>query len=112
MGISFDELSDLRRAATAPFTSAGGHRVFALDTNDDSLTLAVGTHEIYNAGSELAYVRLGSATSIPSDKAAETGAQAVVPGGGVLTVAVPEATDLHAKTASSTTTLHIVRKGA
>lgn len=112
MGISFDDLSDLRRAASAPFTSAGGHRVFALDTSDDSIILAVGTHEVFNAGSELAYIRLGAATAVPSDKAAETSGQAVIPGGGALTVAVAEATDLHAKTGSSTTTLHIVRKGA
>lgn len=112
MGITFDELSDLRRAGTAPFTATGGHRIFALDTSDDSITLAAGTHEVFNAGSELAYIRLGAATAVPSDKAAETSAQAVIPGGGVLSIAVAEATAMHAKTASSTTTLHLVRKGA
>lgn len=102
--------SDGLRAAAAPLTSGGGHRVFALDTSSDSITLAAGTHEILNAGSELAFVRLGSAVSVPSDKAAETSAQGFVPANGALTVFVAADTALYAQVASGTTTLHIMRK--
>ena len=102
--------SDLSRAEEAPFSASGGHRIFVADTSPDSITLAAGAHELFNAGSELAYIRLGSAVSVPSDKAAEVSAQAVVPAGGALSIALASETVLHALTASSSTTLHVVRK--
>lgn len=104
--------SDLSRAADAPLTAQGGYRAFTADTSPDSIALAAGVHEVLNAGSELAYLRLGSAVSIPADKAAEVSAQTVVPAGGVCVIATAEEVALHALTASGSAVLHIVRKAA
>lgn len=102
--------SDAYRAAAAPFSADCLHQVFNLDTSPDSITLQGGVYEVLNAGSELAFVRIGTAVSVPSDKASGTAAQAVIPAGGVVTLYVP-AGALHGQVAAGTTTLHLLRKG-
>lgn len=103
--------ADAYRASSAPLSADCLHQVFELDTSPDSITLLTGTYEVLNVGSELAFVRVGAAVSIPADKAAGTAGQAPIPAGGLLTFYVEEGA-LHGQVATGTTTLHIVRKGA
>ena len=104
--------SDLFRAADAPLIASGGHRTLDASTSPASIALAAGVHEVFNAGSVLAFVRLGAAVSVPISGATEVSAQGVVPAGGALTIALPEAATVHALTATGSATLHIVRKAA
>ena len=104
--------SDLSRAADAPLIASGGHRTLDASTSPASIALALGVHEVFNAGSVLAFVRIGTAVSVPSSGAAEVSAQGIVPAGGSLVIALPEAATVHALTGSSSATLHFVRKAA
>lgn len=100
------------RIASMPFASDSGHRILALDTNDDSIDLAPGAYEAYNDGTTLAYVRIAAATSVPADKDAEVAGQFVMPGGSAATFVVGGAAtvELHVKLASGTANLHLIRK--
>lgn len=100
------------RIAATPFASDTGHRILEIDTSDDSIDLAPGAYDAYLDGSTLAYGRIGASVDLPSDKAAEKAGQFPIPPGGVVTFVVSGATTvaLHAKTASGTGTLHIMRK--
>ena len=100
------------RIADLPFGSDTGHRVFAIDTSDDTINLAPGVYEAYNAGTVKVYARIGAATAIPADKAAEEAGQFVIPAGASVTFVNDDSGDgtLHAKTASGTTTLDLHRK--
>ncbi len=104
--------SDLSRAADAPLIAGGGHRTLDASTTPASIALAPGVHEVFNAGTVLAFVRIGAAVSVPSSGAAEVSAQGLVPAGGALVIALPEAATVHALTGSSSATLHFVRKAA
>ena len=104
--------SDLSRAADAPLIAGGGHRTLDASTTPASIALAAGVHEVFNAGSVLAFVRIGAAVSVPASGADEVSAQGVVPAGGSLVIALPEAATVHALTGSSSATLHFVRKAA
>ena len=104
--------SDLSRAADAPLIAGGGHRTLDASTSPASIALAAGVHEVFNAGTVLAFVRIGAAVSVPSSGAAEVSAQGLVPAGGALVIALPEAATVHALTGSSSATLHFVRKAA
>lgn len=101
------------RIAATPFASDTGHRIFVLDTSDDSIDLVPGAYELYLVSSAaLGYARLGAATSVPSDKADEVAGQFVLVPGASITVCVAGATvvPLHAKLTSGTGDLHIHRK--
>jgi hypothetical protein len=102
---------DAARLGAHPLTIACAHRRLDLTTSDTSITLVDGVYEVYNAGTVLAYVRIGSAVIVPSTGAAEVAGQAPVPAGGAVTLAMG-AGDLHALTASGTATLEILRKVA
>lgn len=104
--------SDLSRAADAPLIAGGGHRTLDASTTPASIALAPGVHEVFNAGTVLAFVRIGAAVSVPSSGAAEVSAQGLVPAGGALVIALPEAATVHELTGSSSATLHFVRKAA
>ena len=104
--------SDLSRAADAPLIAGGGHRTLDASTTPASIALAPGVHEVFNAGSVLAFVRIGAAVSVPASGADEVSAQGIVPAGGALVIALPEAATVHALTGSSSATLHFVRKAA
>lgn len=108
--------SDSYRAAAAPLIASGGHRTLDASTSPASIALAAGVHEVFNAGSALgsalAFVRIGTAVSIPSSGDAEVSAQGIVPVGGALVIALPEAATVHALTGSGSATLHFVRKAA
>lgn len=100
------------RVAVLPFASDTGHRRFDLDTSDDTIDLAPGAYEAFNGGTVAAYARIGAATSIPADKAAEEAGQFVIPAGASVTFIHDDSGDgtLHAKTASGATTLDLHRK--
>ena len=100
---------DAARLGAHPLTSACGHRRLDLTTVDASITLADGVYEVLNPSTVLAYVRIGSAVSVPSTGAAEVAGQSPVPAGGSVTLAMG-AGDLHALTATGTATLEILRK--
>lgn len=100
------------RAAEGPLLAAGGYRVLEASTSPASITLAAGVHEIYNEGPQPAYVRIGSAVSVPSSGDPEVSGQAFVPVGATLVLALPAATAMHALVSADTAMLHCVRKVA
>lgn len=103
--------ADAYRASAAPLSADCTHQIFELDTSPDSITLTAGTYEVSNVGAQLAFVRVGSAVSVPADKAAGTAGQGIIHAGGVTTIYM-DAGALHGVVASGTTTLHLIRKGA
>lgn len=101
------------RIAATPFADDTGHRIFSLDTSDDSISLAPGAYEIYLVpAAALGYARIGAATSVPADKDAEVAGQFVLVPGASITVCIAGGTTvaLHAKLSSGTGDLHIMRK--
>jgi hypothetical protein len=101
--------SDAARLDDHPITANSGHRRLTVSTSPASITLVAGVYEVYNSGTVLAYVRIGSVVSIPSSGDPEVSGQAPVPAGGAITLSM-DAGDLHGLTASGSATLEIVRK--
>lgn len=103
--------SDLVRAGSAPFTADGGTRMFELDSTPDSLDIAAGLYTIYNGGSAMAHIRLGSAVVALTDKADEVAGQFLVAPGGSIDLAVPSDVTLHGGCATSTE-IYLLRRVA
>lgn len=98
------------RLANLPYGSDTEHRRFVVDATPDNVTdLVLGGYEVYNGGTVTAYLRQGSAVSIPADKAAGVSGQFAVPPGGVVLL-VANSTTLHFVTVSGSTTLDLHRK--
>lgn len=99
------------RIASLPFTSATEHRRFDVSATPANITLAVGAYEILNEGSNTAFVRLGTAVSIPSSGAAAVTGQVAIPAGGAVTLVVDDDhKTMHGLTSSGVTTLSLMRK--
>lgn len=102
--------SDALRALAAPIVAATGHRTLDLSTSPASIALAAGSYEVLNGGAVLVYVRIGAAVSVPSSGAVEVAGQSPIPAGGVADLHLPDDATLHGVAASSTATIHLVRK--
>ena len=100
--------SDILRAAEAPANARCAAYTFLVDTGADSFTPTAGVYEVYNSGSVLAWLRVGSAPAIPADQATEELGVVFVPPGAVVTMEVDGV--LHGATASSSATLYLLRK--
>ncbi len=100
------------RISVLPLGSDTEHRTLDLTTADASIALAPGAYEAYLDGAALGYARIGAAVSVPSSGAAAVAGQWVIPAGGAVTFVLAGGTTvtLHAQLASSTGTLHLVRK--
>lgn len=100
------------RIESQPFDDDTLHRRFTVDTSADNLPdLEAGAWLVYNPGTVAAYLRPGTAVSIPADKAAGVAGQWVIPPGGYARVVVGGAATvaLHGITATGSTTLELMR---
>jgi len=98
------------RISVLPFASDTEHRRLDLSTTPANISLAAGAHEVYNGGSVVAYLRLGSGVSIPASGGAAVAGQFPVPAGAVVTFVTDGAAAVYGLTETSTTTLDFMRK--
>ena len=104
-------IDDALRGASQPYTPATTTRTLDLTTADATITLVEGVYDLHHNAAVTVYVRLAatSADLPPATAAAEVDGFPI-PAGAVATLAIPAGGVLHARVASSTATLSIVRK--
>ena len=99
--------------SSAPYSSRTTLRTLDLTTSDATIDLAAGTYEVIvpSTAAGNVYLRHGvtSASLPPSTGAAEVSGYPLLPGS-VSVVHLDDATTMHARVASGTTTISLVRK--
>lgn len=104
-------LTTLQRIAAAPFDASTTLLRFELDGSDDHVTLPAGVWTLVLESTTTACFKLGSAASVPTDKAAAA-AGFVLTAGASVQLSLDEDTALHGIMRSGTGTLWAMRQVA